>query len=72
MRERHRHHIAEMNRAACRVHALTVNPDVTGRRKLCSRRPGAHDPRVPQPSVDALALRHQDGFNPSMRDRFGA
>jgi hypothetical protein len=64
VRQRHRYHIAEMNRAACRVHALPVNPDVTSRRKIRSGRSGAHDPCVPQPSVDALALRHRGCFNP--------
>ena len=58
MRERHGHHIAEMDRPARRGHALTVDPDVTGRRKIRGGRPGTDHPRVPKPSVNTLALRH--------------
>src|SRR5437899_154200 len=54
--ERDGYDIAGLHGPARRVYALAIEPHMALRHKRCRRRARAHDARVPQPFVDALAV----------------
>src|SRR5216683_1287862 len=58
--ERHGHHIAGAYRATGRINPLAIDTHMSRCGKRSCGRARAHDPRVPQPFVDALAF--QDAF----------
>ena len=70
--ERNGHHISGSYRPPGRVDALAVDAHAARCRKAGGIRAGAHDPGVPQPLVDALAIAVAACVRPTDPVRFSA